>query len=99
MKLFLAALAAGTITSATGLSAAQITQQATPREAPLERNSFVADSEKPDYKVTFSDDPLVAALNDGNLPRIQVRAIRGYGQLSRPRVQFVSEMLKSVEIL
>ncbi len=99
MKLLLAALAASSVTSIAGLSAAQITQQASPREISSERQAFVADSEKPTYTLEFSDDPLAAALNDGNIPRIQVRGVRGYGQLSRPRVQFVSEMLKSVEVL
>jgi hypothetical protein len=99
MKLLFAALAACSVTSLTGLSAAQITQEAAPRETSSERAGFVADGAKPTYTVTFTDDPLAAALNDGSIPRIQVRATRGFGQLSRPRVQFVSEMLKSVEIL
>jgi hypothetical protein len=51
------------------------------------------------YKVEFTDDPL-NALNDGVLiPRIVVRPGAVRVMLLRPRASFVTEMLKSVEML
>ena len=51
------------------------------------------------YGYTFKDDLLSAPDGGGNTPMIKVRPIRSREMLLRPRVQFVSEMLKSVENL
>jgi hypothetical protein len=57
------------------------------------------DGSGPSYKVEFIDDPL-NALNDGVvIPRIVVRPGPVRVMLLRPRTSFVTEMLKSVEVL
>ena len=60
---------------------------------------FVTSGEGDKQSITFTDDPLAAALADGHIPRIKVRGVHAYGQLIRPRTHFVPEMLKSVEVL
>jgi hypothetical protein len=99
MKLLVATLAVLAVMSASGLAAAQITQQSPARELERSTEPFVTSGEGDKQSVTFTDDPLAAALNDGHIPRIKVRLNLGYGQLIRPRTHFVPEMLKSVEIL
>jgi hypothetical protein len=51
------------------------------------------------YGYKFDDDILKAPGNDPNTGMIKVRPMRSREMLLRPRVQFVSEMLKSVENL
>ena len=60
-----------------------------------------ADPPKKDdnYGYKFEDDLLSAPDGGGNTPMIKVRAVRTREILLRPRVQFVTEMLKSVENL
>jgi hypothetical protein len=99
MKPLVAVLVVVTVLSASGLAAAQITQQSRARELERSTEPFVASGEGDKQSITFSDDPLAAALDDGHIPRIQVRALKSYGQLIRPRTHFVPEMLKSVEVL
>jgi hypothetical protein len=53
----------------------------------------------PDYSVTFDADALDATLEDGTLPRIVCRPVKGLGLLTRPRTHFVPELLKSVELM
>jgi hypothetical protein len=98
MKPLATVLAVLAVLSVSGLAAAQITQQSSPTERARAGEPVVSNLDQP-HSITFTDDPLSAALNDGSIPRIKVRASPGYGQLSRPRVQFVTEMLKSVEVL
>jgi hypothetical protein len=57
------------------------------------------DGSGPTYRVEFIDDPL-NALNDGQIiPRIVVRPGTVRTMLLRPRTSFVTEMLKSVELM
>lgn len=57
------------------------------------------DGSGPTYAVQFSDDPL-NALKDGVLiPRIVVRPGAARTMLLRPRTSFVTELLKSVEMM
>ena len=60
-----------------------------------------ADTPKKDdhYGYIFRDDLLSAPDGGGNTPMIKVRPMRTREILLRPRVQFVTEMLKSVENL
>ncbi len=51
------------------------------------------------YEYKFTDDLLSAPDGGGNTPIIKVRPMRTREILLRPRVQFVTEMLKSVENL
>jgi hypothetical protein len=51
------------------------------------------------YGYVFTDDPLNAGQFGSNTAIIKVRHRGGHATLIRPRVQFVSEMLKSVENL
>ena len=51
------------------------------------------------YGYKFEDDLLSAPDGGGNTPIIKVRPMRTREILLRPRVQFVTEMLKSVENL
>ena len=51
------------------------------------------------YEVKFDDDPLAALPNDVIIPRITVRGTFGSPLLTRPRTQFVVEMLKSVDTI
>jgi hypothetical protein len=51
------------------------------------------------YSVVFVDDAL-NAMNDATIiPRIRVRPMAAHVTLIRPRAQFVTEMLKSVELM
>lgn len=57
-----------------------------------------ADPEKKgDYAYKFDDDSLLGKDIVGQTPMIKVRAKGRRDNLHRPRVQFVQEMLKSVE--
>jgi hypothetical protein len=49
------------------------------------------------YGYVFDDDKMLGKDGFGNTPIINVRAKGNRGVLHRPRVQFVQEMLKSVE--
>jgi hypothetical protein len=51
------------------------------------------------YEVKFDDDPLEAVSKDGTIPRIEVIGRWPHARLHRPRTQFVSEMLKSVDAI
>jgi hypothetical protein len=51
------------------------------------------------YGYKFEDDILNAPGNDANVGMIKVRPMRTRELLTRPRVHFVPEMLKSVENL
>ena len=52
---------------------------------------------KGDYAYKFDDDKLLGKDMVGNTPKIEVRKKGQRDLLHRPRVQFVQEMLKSVE--
>ena len=49
------------------------------------------------YEYKFVDDPLQADGLGGTTPQILVLKVKHRERLMRPRLQFVSEMLKSVE--
>jgi hypothetical protein len=49
------------------------------------------------YGYEFTDDPLNAMMGGSNTATIIARPKAGHSLLIRPRMQFVSEMLKSVE--
>jgi hypothetical protein len=49
------------------------------------------------YAYNFEDDKLLGKDMVGNTPSITMRPKAGKGLLHRPRIQFVQEMLKSVE--
>jgi hypothetical protein len=55
------------------------------------------DPAKGDYAYKFDDDKLLGKDMVGNTPAIVVRAKGRRDLLHRPRIQFVQEMLKSVE--
>jgi hypothetical protein len=59
----------------------------------------VKDVDGASYGVQFDDELLSAIAEDGTIPRIVIRAVRGFGQLNRPRVSFVRELAKSVEAI
>lgn len=59
----------------------------------------VSDEDGASYGVRFDDELLSAIAEDGTVPRIVVRPVRGFGQLNRPRVSFVRELTKSVETI
>jgi hypothetical protein len=59
----------------------------------------VTDEENGNYAVEFEKEAIDATLSDGTIPRIVVRPARGFGQLARPRLHFVPELLKSVEVM
>lgn len=83
-------------------AAAQITQERAPgaRTAPASvANPAVSGGAGPDYSVTFDADALDATLEDGTIPRIVCRPVKGLGLLTRPRTHFVPELLKSVELM
>ncbi len=50
-----------------------------------------------DYAYEFGDDKLLGTDGQGTTPMIKVRAKGRRDLLHRPRLQFVQEMLKSVE--
>jgi hypothetical protein len=49
------------------------------------------------YEYKFTDDPLQADGMAGTTPQIRVLKIKHRDKLHRPRLQFITEMLKSVE--
>ena len=53
--------------------------------------------DKKDYAYTFDDDKMLGKDMVGNAPQIVVRGKGRRDLLHRPRIQFVQEMLKSVE--
>lgn len=50
-----------------------------------------------DYAYAFPDDALLGIDGQGTVPMIKVRPAGRRDQLHRPRLQFVTELLKSVE--
>ena len=82
-------------------AAAQITQQRGPgaRMAPASADPVVSDAADPNYRVTFDADALDATLENGTIPRIVCRPVKGLGLLTRPRTHFVPELLKTVELM
>lgn len=87
MKHFVRLLGIGVVLSASSVALAQ--------DAPGYQTKDVSDG----YQVTFRDDPLAAGGIDPNSATINVRKGPMRATLIRPRVTFVSEMLKSVENL
>lgn len=88
-----------------GLWPALLATNALAQPAPAEKSGSASESgmkvdgSGPSYTVEFVDDPL-NALNDGLLiPRIVVRPGAVRVMLLRPRTSFVTEMLKSVELM
>jgi hypothetical protein len=59
----------------------------------------VTDEENGNYAVEFENEAIDASLDDGTIPRIVVHGVRSFGQLARPRLHFVPELLKSVEFM
>jgi hypothetical protein len=85
-----------------GPAAAQITQrtQASPTAVAAPKENFVVtNEERGNYAVEFEKEAIDATLEDGSIPRIVVRPVHLFGQLARPRVHFVPELLKSVEFM
>jgi hypothetical protein len=81
---------------------AQITQEKGTRNH--ERSAAAGDftvknEENGNYAVEFEKEGIDATLNDGTIPRIVVHGVRSFGQLARPRLHFVPELLKSVEFM
>jgi len=100
MKPFVVPLVVLSLMSLAGVAVAQISQAGAPRERVRARSEpAVSEEDGPSYTVKFDDDAVAAALADGTIPRIIVRPAHGYGQLTRPRLQFVTEMRKSVEVM
>jgi hypothetical protein len=90
---------------AVGLFPVLVAANALAQPAPSGKSSSSHDSgmkvdgSGPSYKVEFVDDPL-NALSDGQIiPRIVVRPGTARIMLLRPRTSFVTEMLKSVELM
>ena len=76
-----------------------LAQPASPGKSSAAESAMKIDGSGPNYTVQFVDDPL-NALNDGVLiPRIVVRPGAVRTMLLRPRASFVTEMLKSVEVM
>jgi hypothetical protein len=76
-----------------GASAAQADDtRGSNRAAPV-----MASTNERGYGYEFKDDPLNAGLMGGTTASIIARPRAGHALLIRPRMQFVSEMLKSVE--
>jgi hypothetical protein len=83
-------------------ASAQITQQRGPaaRTAPTSVTApVVSEAAGPSYSVTFDADALDATVENGTIPRIVCRPVKGFGELTRPRTHFVPELLKSVELM
>jgi hypothetical protein len=82
-------------------AAAQITQrhEATRTAPATAGDPVVSNAAGPDYSVTFDTDAVDATLEDGTIPRIVCRPVKGFGALARPRTHFVPELLKSVEFM
>lgn len=59
----------------------------------------VSNTTRTDYRVDFEADELAATLEDGTIPRIVCRGVKGFALLTRPRTHFVNELLKSVEVM
>jgi hypothetical protein len=81
---------------------AQITQQRGPAARTASASGagpVVSKAAGPNYSVTFDADALDATLEDGTIPRIVCRPVKGFGELTRPRTHFVPELLKSVELM
>ena len=85
-----------------GLAMACVALGASAHEANAQQNSNAQYTERragADQTVIFKDDPLAAGAFGPGEPIIVVRPAAVRMLLVRPRVQFVSEMLKSVENL
>jgi len=73
--------------------------EATGTSQKSQAEAVVSDVYGASYGVRFGDELLSAIAEDGTIPRIVVRPVRGFGQLNRPRVSFVRELAKSVEAI
>jgi hypothetical protein len=71
----------------------------TAQAKPTAADGFMDQTDKDGQKVIFKDDPLAADNRGATGATILVRPSAGRVGLLRPRVQFVTEMLKSVENL
>ena len=83
-------------------ASAQITQQREVGGRTAQASAadpVVSQAAGPDYSVTFDADALDATLENGTIPRIVCRPVKGFWQLTRPRTHFVPELLKSVELM
>ena len=103
MKRFVVLLAAlSLLVFAEASASAQITQE---KGTKTQQNSApapdfrVTNEQNGNYAVEFEKEAIDATLNDGTIPRIRVHPVKGFGQLARPRLHFVPELLKSVEIM
>ncbi len=88
--------------AAVGLAMACVALCASAHDANAEQNSHAEYTERnagADQNVIFKDDPLAAGAFGPGEPVIVVRPAAVRMLLVRPRVQFISEMLKSVENL
>lgn len=103
MKRFVVPLAALSLLAlAEGSASAQITQQKGTKshaEAGSAPDFRVTNEENGNYAVEFEKEAIDATLDDGTIPRIRVHPVKGFGQLARPRLHFVPELLKSVELM
>ena len=81
-------------------ASAQIQQRPAAGSGPTKSSEpVVSDVDGASYGVRFDDELLSAISEDGSIPRIVIRPVRGFGQLNRPRVSFVRELTKSVETI
>jgi len=87
----LMAMVGGLVLLATSVAQADNTRGNT-RATPV-----TASSNERGYGYEFTDDPLNAMMGGSNTATIIARPKAGHSLLIRPRMQFVSEMLKSVE--
>ncbi|HEX5098915.1 MAG TPA: hypothetical protein VFV94_05420 [Polyangiaceae bacterium] len=103
MKRFVVALGALSLLVLTEtVASAQITQEkgTKTRERSESAPDFrVTNEQNGNYAVEFEKEAIDATLDDGTIPRIRVHPVKGFGQLARPRLHFVPELLKSVEIM
>jgi Cu/Ag efflux protein CusF len=85
--------------AATTASAQTTKTQAAQATQATSADGFMDQTDKDGQKVIFKDDPLGAGNHDANGATILVRPTAARVGLLRPRVQFITEMLKSVENL
>jgi hypothetical protein len=87
---------AATLVLCAGLSTLATTAHADPT-TPAPAAAAAPAASGGNYGYVFDDDKMLGKDGFGNTPIINVRAKGNRGVLHRPRVQFVQEMLKSVE--
>jgi hypothetical protein len=78
-------------------ASAQVEQEGARSHRELSSSFEVTAADGATFTVGFEDDLLTSLVNDGHVPRITVRPIKGRAFLLRPRMHFVPELLKSVE--